>query len=215
MTTPRERRNPRDPQLVVSGERYWAGAGATALVAALIGLLAVLVFERVFDIPLVVPPDIFGTDSDQAAYAIDAAILAVICAVILYLLIISTPRPRTFFGWIMALVMVAVGVAPFARTDELDRGLLSGLTNVVIVASIWSLLAAVAGRTVSAAPPPTGPPPGGYPPGASAGGYPPGGAVPGGATPGAYPPGGSGSTPPGIVPPGTRPGSPPGGPVGP
>ncbi|MFC8923507.1 DUF6069 family protein [Cellulosimicrobium sp. NPDC057127] len=137
-----------DPRLTVEAGRFWAGAAATALVAALIGLIAVIVFERIFGVALVPPPDIFGTGSQQAAYAIDGAILALLAAGLLHLLILSTPRPRAFFGWIMALVIVVIAVLPFAWTDDLTAAALSGLVNLLIGVAVWSLLAGVAGRTI-------------------------------------------------------------------
>jgi len=145
--------NPADPRLTVEAGRFWAGAAATALVAALIGLLGVIIFERIFSITLVPPPDLFGTESRQAAWAIDGAILAVLAAGILHLLILSTPRPRAFFGWIMALVVVVIAVLPFAWSDDTTAAALSGLINLLIGIAVWSLLAGVAGRTIVARPP--------------------------------------------------------------
>ncbi|WP_069385627.1 hypothetical protein [Cellulosimicrobium cellulans] len=137
-----------DPRLTVEAGRFWAGAAATALVAALIGLIAVLVFERIFQVALVPPPDLFATGSQQAAYAIDGAILALLAAGLLHLLILSTPRPRAFFGWIMALVIVVIAVLPFAWTSDLTAAALSGVVNLLIGVAVWSLLAGVAGRTI-------------------------------------------------------------------
>lgn len=146
--TPQPVASASDPRLTVEAGRFWAGAVATALVAALIGLIAVLVFERIFQVALVPPPDIFATGSQQAAYAIDGAILALLAAGLLHLLILSTPRPRTFFGWIMALVIVVIAVLPFAWTSDLTAAALSGVVNLIIGVAVWSLLAGVAGRTI-------------------------------------------------------------------
>ncbi len=140
--------SPADPRLTVEAGRFWAGAAATALVAALIGLIAVIVFERIFQVALVPPPDIFATGSQQAAYAIDGAILALLAAGLLHLLILSTPRPRAFFGWIMALVIVVIAVLPFAWTSDVTAAALSGVVNLLIGVAVWSLLAGVAGRTI-------------------------------------------------------------------
>jgi hypothetical protein len=129
--------SPADPRLTVEAGRFWAGAAATALVAALIGLIGVIVFER-----------IFSTGSQQAAWAIDGAILAILAAGLLHLLILSTPRPRAFFGWIMALVIVVIAVLPFAWTSDVTAAALSGLINLLIGIAVWSLLAGVAGRTI-------------------------------------------------------------------
>ncbi|MFF2270193.1 hypothetical protein ACFVTZ_18175 [Cellulosimicrobium cellulans] len=145
---PRPPVNPADPRLAVEAGRFWAGAAATALVAALIGLLGVIIFERIFSITLVPPPDLFGTSSRQAAWAIDGAILAVLAAGVLHLLILSTPRPRAFFGWIMALVIVVIAVLPFAWSSDVTAAALSGLINLLIGIAVWSLLAGVAGRTI-------------------------------------------------------------------
>ncbi|MBD8080437.1 hypothetical protein [Cellulosimicrobium arenosum] len=144
--------NPADPRLAVEVGRFWAGAAATALVAALVGLIGVIVFEGIFSVSLVPPPDIFGTGSHQTAFAIDGAILALLAAGLLHLLILSTPRPRSFFGWIMALVVVVIAVLPFAWTDDLLSASLSGLVNLLIGIATWSLLAGVAGRTIVRAP---------------------------------------------------------------
>ncbi|WP_265522212.1 hypothetical protein [Oerskovia flava] len=140
--------SPYDPRLSVEAGRFWAGAAATALVAALIGLIAVIIFERIFSVGLVPPPDLFSTGSDQATYAIDAAILAILAAGLLHVLILSTPRPRAFFGWIMALVIIVLAVLPFAWTSDTVVAALSGLVNLLIGVAIWSLLAGVAGRTI-------------------------------------------------------------------
>ncbi|MNW60142.1 hypothetical protein D3C74_381020 [compost metagenome] len=145
---PHEPVNPADPRLAVEVGRFWAGAAATALVAALIGLVAVIILERIFSFTLVPPPDIFTTGSHQAAFAIDGAILALLAAGLLHLLILTTPRPRAFFGWIMALVIVVITALPFAWTSDTTSAALSGLVNLLIGVAVWSLLAGVAGRTI-------------------------------------------------------------------
>lgn len=142
-----------DPRLAVEAGRFWAGAAATALVAALIGLIAVIVFERIFGIALVPPPDVLGTGSQQVAWAVDGAILALLAAGLLHVLILTTPRPRAFFGWIMALVIVVVTVLPFAWSSDTVAAALSGLVNLLIGVAVWSLLAGVAGRTIVRRPP--------------------------------------------------------------
>ena len=147
-TEPERVVSPADPRLTVEAGRFWAGAAATALVAALIGLIGVLVFERIFAIDLVPPPDVFSTGSQQAAWAIDAAILALLAAGLLHVLILSTPRPRAFFGWIMALVIVVITALPFAWSSDATAAAVSGLINLLIGIAVWSLLAGVAGRTI-------------------------------------------------------------------
>lgn len=145
--------NPNDTRLTVAAGRFWAGAAATALVAALIGVVAVIIFERIFDIALITPPDFFSTDSDQSTYAFAAALIALLAAGVLHLLIVSTPRPRNFFGWIMALVTVVIAVLPFAWSSDVATAAFSGLVNLIIGIAIWSLLAGVASWTIVRRPP--------------------------------------------------------------
>ena len=140
--------DPYDPKLTLEGGRYVAGALATALVAALIGLVGVVVIEGIFDQDMVPPPDLFNTGSHTAAFAIDGAIFAILAAAVLALLVVSTPRPKRFFGWLMVLATALVTVLPFAWTSHLDRAVLAAVVNLVIGVATWSLLAGVATRTI-------------------------------------------------------------------
>jgi len=143
---------PYDPKLTLEGGRYVAGALATALVAALIGLVGVVVIEGIFDQDMVPPPDLFSTGSHTAAFAIDGAIFAILAAAVLALLVVTTPRPKRFFGWLMVLATALVTVLPFAWTSHLDRAVLSAVVDLVIGIATWSLLAGVATRTIRPAP---------------------------------------------------------------
>ncbi len=169
-------RDPYDPKLTLEGGRYVAGALATALVAALIGLVGVVVIEGIFDQDMVPPPDIFGTDSHAAAFAIDGAIFAILAAAVLALLVVSTPRPKRFFGWLMVLATALITVLPFAWTSHLDRAVLSAVVNLVIGLATWSLLAGVATRTIRPAPRAAQAPPAAGPAGPNPPTYPPRGA---------------------------------------
>ena len=146
--TPAAPRDPYDPKLTLDGGRFVAGALATALVAALIGLVGVVVIEGIFDQTMVPPPDLFGTGSHAAAFAIDGAIFAILAAAVLALLVVSTPRPKRFFGWLMVLATALVTVLPFAWTSHLDRAVLAAVVNLIIGIATWSLLAGVATRTI-------------------------------------------------------------------
>lgn len=73
---------------------------ATAVVAALAAALGVVVLD-VFDVSLLDPP-IGG--SRGLGWAGAALVAAVLGGVILLLLVMTTPRPRVFFGWIVFLV---------------------------------------------------------------------------------------------------------------
>jgi hypothetical protein len=53
-------------------------------------------------------------------YALSAAFAALLATGLVYLLILFTPTPYLFFGWIMRLAVVAGIVAPFISGAELS-----------------------------------------------------------------------------------------------
>ncbi|MGY4645638.1 hypothetical protein [Cellulomonas sp. URHB0016] len=137
---------PPRPRIAIDGGRYWAGVAATAVVAALVGVVGVVVFERIFDIPLV-NKDPFGTGSSMGAYVVGAVATTLVAALLLQALVLSTPEPSTFFGWIMGLGTLVVALLPLTWTDDKTAALCSGLVNLLIGIAVWSLLTGVLART--------------------------------------------------------------------
>ena len=138
---------PPAPGPSVDAGRYWAGVAATALVAALIGVVGVVIVDRILQIDLVVQ-DPFGTGSSGAAYVIGGVVAAVLAGGILHLLVVTTPKPRAFFGWIMFLATLTVALLPLAWTDVLESSIASGVINALMGIAIWSLLLGVLSRTL-------------------------------------------------------------------
>lgn len=129
----------------VDAPRFWAGAVTTAVVAGLAALLWVLVFTGVFDVPIL--QSILGSRL-ALGHALSAGIAALIAAAVLNLLILSTPRPRLFFGWIVALATASLAVFPLAVTRDVDASLATGGMVIMVGLIIGTSLAAVAGRTM-------------------------------------------------------------------
>jgi len=75
---------------------------------------------------------------------------AVACALVatglIYLLMISTPRPQLFFGWIIGLATVVAVVFPFSTTAPLSQKVATGLVNLVLGIAIGSLVSGVSMR---------------------------------------------------------------------
>lgn len=138
---------PRPAGPSVDAGRYWAGVVATALVTALIGLVGVLIVDQILDIDLVVR-DILSTGSVGAAYVVGGVAASILAGGLLHLLVLSTPKPRAFFGWIMALATLSAALLPLTWTDVLETSIASGLVNAVIGIAIWSLLLGVLSRTL-------------------------------------------------------------------
>jgi hypothetical protein len=138
---------PRPTGPSVDAGRYWAGVAATALVAALVGLVGVLIVYQILDIDLVVK-DIAGTDSAGGAFVVGSVLSSILAGGLLHLLVLSTPRPRAFFGWIMFLATLTAALIPLTWTDVLESAIATGLVNAIIGIAIWSLLIGVLSRTL-------------------------------------------------------------------
>ncbi|WP_454859432.1 hypothetical protein [Promicromonospora soli] len=137
-----------DPRLGLEAGRYWAGALATMLVAGLIGLAADLILEGVFDLEIRSQADIFGTGSDMVAWFVAGALFALVAALLLYVFVLSTPRPRSFFGWVVGLATAILAALPFAGEFELVPAILAALVWIVIGSATYSLLTGTLSRTV-------------------------------------------------------------------
>ncbi|WP_370615043.1 DUF6069 family protein [Mumia qirimensis] len=135
--------------LSIDAGKLWAGGVATAVVAGLAAVVGLLVCRGVFEIAVLVPS---GGGKWDVASTIPYAALAFGCALLatalMHLLLLSTPRPRLFFGWIMTLVTVIVGVLPFTVDLELEEQIASAAVGVVIAVVIASLVSGVADRAI-------------------------------------------------------------------
>ncbi|MGI5187769.1 DUF6069 family protein [Promicromonospora sp. CA-289599] len=137
-----------DPRLGLEVGRFWAGALATMVVAALIGLAADFILEEVLNLEVQAQADLFATGSDMLAWVVAGALFALVAAIVLYLLVMSTPRPRSFFGWVVALATVILAMVPFAGQFEIVPAILAAIVWIVIGCAVWSLLTGTLSRTV-------------------------------------------------------------------
>ena len=86
--------------------------------------------------------------SDVLAWVVAGALFALVAAIVLYLLVMSTPRPRSFFGWVVALATVILAMVPCAGQFEIVPAILAAIVWVVIGCAVWSLLTGTLSRTV-------------------------------------------------------------------
>ena len=103
---------PPRPRLEVG--RLWAGGVATAVVAALLALVGVLIVRAVLRIAVYAPAGAgaFG-DSRTLVLCLGSAAAAIAATGLLHLLLVATPRPLTYFSWIVGLLTAAAAVIPF------------------------------------------------------------------------------------------------------
>jgi hypothetical protein len=172
MTYPASPRNAATNRVRPDSAQFWAGAVATAVVAALIALVGILICRWTLNIPILAPAgDGAWGNAHTAEYALVAALIAIIAAGLLYLLVLGTPQPNMFFDWITGLATLAAVVYPFSTSAALDQKAATAIVNLVLGIAIISLLSAVAARAIRR------PVPSGYGDGSGYGpeqGYPPG-----------------------------------------
>jgi hypothetical protein len=130
----------------VDAKTLWSGGAATAVVAALVVLVGVLVSRGLFDVPVMAPEEA-GTWGNVTTghLVLLAAGSAIVATGLLHLLLLTTPRALSFFGWIIGLATVAVTIAPFAQDAELTTQIASAAIYLLTGIAIGTLLASVGG----------------------------------------------------------------------
>jgi hypothetical protein len=133
------------PRPRINATRLWSGGIATAVVAALIALVGVLIVRAVFQVGLSGSREAgaFG-DSNTAFLCVIAAVAALAATGLAHLLLLSTPRPLAYVGWIVGLVTVAAAVLPFLSGRDLPVALAQAVIHLVIGLAIGSLVTGAA-----------------------------------------------------------------------
>ncbi|MEI7057357.1 DUF6069 family protein [Nocardioides sp. CCNWLW239] len=155
----------RRQQPTVNAGRLWAGGAAAAVVAALIAITGIVIARGIFDIPVLAPKgDGVWGGASTLWYAIWAAVAGLLATAVAHVLLLTTPQPRTFFGWIIGLATVIAALWPFTSDADLDAKIVTMLLNLIIGVAIGSLVSAVAQSAIRPEPlqaphPPQGPQP--------------------------------------------------------
>ncbi len=140
---PQDPRPPARP--IVNATRLWSGGAATAVVAALIGLVGLLVVRALLQIPYLAPlrSGVLG-DARTGLLCALAAVAALAATGLAHLLLLSTPRPLAYFGWIAGLVTAIAVVLPLLSTDPWPVRLATAIIHLVIGIAIISLVSGAA-----------------------------------------------------------------------
>ncbi|MBN9100177.1 MULTISPECIES: hypothetical protein [unclassified Pseudonocardia] len=131
---------------VLDATRLWTGGLATAVVAALIGLVGTLVVRVTARTAALTTP-IGGAALDTHAtvlLCLSAAGAALVATGLAHLLMVSTPRPLAYLGWIVGLATAAATVLPLAVGGPLAAAAAAGVIHLVIGLAIGSLVAGAA-----------------------------------------------------------------------
>src|SRR4029077_5416273 len=166
MTVPMSRQDPEpEPRRRIDARPLWSGGVATAVVAALIALVGILVCRWLFKVPILSPrrEGAWGNAS-TAGYVFAAAACALVATALMYLLRISTPYRRVCCGWIIGLATVVAVVFPFSTTAPLSQKIATGFVNLILGVAIGTLITEVSRRATRRAVGGGGPNPRSYPP---------------------------------------------------
>ncbi|MFC5136613.1 hypothetical protein ACFPK1_00065 [Actinomycetospora rhizophila] len=138
-----------DGDVEVLGRRLWAGGVATAVVAAGIAIVGVLIISNVFDLGI-------QTAQRSGALVDNALTIIPVCAVIaalagtalLHLLLLTTPRPATFFSAIVLLVLVVLVLQVFLAAGGVVDHIATAVLYAAIGLAIISMLSGVSRTAV-------------------------------------------------------------------
>ncbi|MFI7226386.1 DUF6069 family protein [Nonomuraea angiospora] len=146
-------RRPAPARPRVNPARVWGGGVAAAVVAALIVVVGVMISKTLLGIRVLTPDGapVYGS-SATTGYAISAAALALVATLLLYILMLSTPEPNRFFGWIAGLGTVVITLLPFMNSAALLPQIATAVINLIIGIAIVSLLASIGRTAIEEAP---------------------------------------------------------------
>jgi hypothetical protein len=133
----------------VNANRLWTGGVATAVVAALVAVVGVLIARGLFDVPVLAPTEdgVLG-NANTARLALVAAGAALAATGLMHLLLLFIPRPWQFFTWIMSLATLAAVLAPFSTDAGLATKVATAAIFLAIGVAIGSLVSGVATSAV-------------------------------------------------------------------
>ncbi|MEW1953086.1 DUF6069 family protein [Terrabacter sp. NPDC080008] len=141
---------PPKTRILVDAGRLWGGGAATGCVAALLAVVGVLICQDVLKVRLTRPALLVHvSDSLAVNYALTAFLLAIAATGMAHLLILATPKPRTFFAWLVGLATVCGVAAPFALEAPVSSQVATAAINLALGVCTGSLISAVMTRTTA------------------------------------------------------------------
>ena len=149
MTTPVPPMGGNNVRIRPDGGQFWAGTAATAVVSALVALVGILICRWTLGIPILAPSnDGAWGNAHTGEYVLAAVCVALVAGALLYLLMLGTPQPGLFFGWIIGLATIIAVVYPFSTMAPLAQKVATATVNLVLGFAIGILISGVAARAV-------------------------------------------------------------------
>lgn len=139
-----------DPDRVqVDSQRLWTGGVVSAIVAAGVAAIGLFIARGLLHVPVFLPQHNHTVvDADGVWLGLAGFLAGIIATAILHALMIATPRPRQFFGWIIGLAMVAAALWPFSITLPLYSKIAGAVLAVAVGFTIIVLLGSVSSTAI-------------------------------------------------------------------
>ncbi|ONI76043.1 hypothetical protein ALI144C_35655 [Actinosynnema sp. ALI-1.44] len=129
----------------VNAGRLWASGLATAVVAALLAVVGILIARGVVEVAVLAPKGegVWG-NANTFTYAMLSGLAALLATGLMHLLIMAVAAPRQFFTWIMVLATLIAVVLPLTLTVETGGKVATAVINLAIGLAITTILNSVA-----------------------------------------------------------------------
>jgi hypothetical protein len=138
-----------DGDVEVVAKRLWAGGVATALVAAGLAFVGVLIINSIFEVGIQTAGRSGAlVDNASTVIPIAAGIAALASTALLHLLLMTTPRPASFFSAIAVLVIVVLILQVFLADGSVSAHIATGILYAAIGVAIVSMLSGVSATSV-------------------------------------------------------------------
>jgi hypothetical protein len=132
----------------VDPRSLWTGGLAAGVVAALLAIAGIVIARGVLHVPVLAPQS-HGTwgSANTPTYAASAFLAALVATGLIHLLLMYTPQPFAFFGWIIGIATVLAAAEPFTTNARQSAKLATATINIVLGVAIWSLVSGSARRS--------------------------------------------------------------------
>lgn len=138
-----------DGEVEVVAKRLWAGGVATAIVAAGIAILGVLIVNTVLEVPIQTAGSSGAlVDNASTIIPVAAAIAALAGTALLHLLLLTTPRPASFFSAIAFLLIAVLILQVFLADGSISAHIATAVLYAAIGIAIVSMLSGVSATSV-------------------------------------------------------------------
>ncbi|SMD26553.1 DUF6069 family protein [Kibdelosporangium aridum] len=125
----------------VNAARLWASGLATAVVAALLAIVGIMIARGILDVPVLAPKGegVWG-NANTFTYALLSGAAALLATGLMHLLVLAVSTPRQFFTWIMVLATLIAVVLPLTLTVEPGAKVATAVINLAIGLAITIII---------------------------------------------------------------------------